>query len=454
MRLERRLTEEYVAGGGPAWLGAAVAAVQSVAPRYIDDLTWRDPGIYGEMLADDDVGSACDTFKLLTCSGSIEVLPAVARPLDSSAPADPGLIADAEESEALAQFVRESLGDTDPSFRTTVKALAEAAFVGSRVAEVVMRPEGPWLTLAGVRPKDPSSVIYRLDRVGRLAAIVPAGSGDALPPEKFVVFTYGYECGDVRGRSLLRRAYLPWFMKKHVMPEFLKYLSKFGSPQVVGKTSPTDPEMVPRTDPDGRPLVGDDGQPQLVTAQRRLLDELLKWRNAYAIAVRAGSEVELVESSGEGKAFEHALGWFSRSIHRAILGTAQATTEAQHESRASKQVAQDVLGLRVADLRIDLSAVLTRQLSRLLVRLNFGESAVRLAPRIALGEVEPQDRWEALRSVAGAYAQGYLHDSQLPALDASLGLPARDMAAMSAEREEDRARASQSLAEAARVFAP
>lgn len=184
------------------------------------------------------------------------------------------------------------------------------------------------------------------------------------------------------------------------------------------------------------------------------MNALLGWVNAYALVVPNGSTVELMRSEGNGEAYLHSLDWFGREIHQAILGTSQATKEAQHESRSSKQVGQDVVGLRIADTQMRLSAILTECVSKFLVWWNDGDEAAKLAPYISLTKTEQQDVPEMLKALSGAYANGFIHHSQLQALDARLGLPPRDMEQVRAELAEKQAIAAQTAAEDQRLFQP
>lgn len=461
-----QLREEYVAAGAGDVFEAAVASVRSVSPRWVDDVQ-RKAGedVYQRMMADADVLAAYDTLVLGALEPGWSVVPA----LQPSAGATPSPEEEAaiEQAAEIAAFVERSIERSDPPFRAVVKSLLEAVAYGSKCAEIVLTDgdgeDAGRLTLAGLRPKSASSVDYLVDATGRLVGVVPrrvtpaedgaarragvADVADALPPEKFVVLTYRPQDGDPRGRSALRPAYLPWFMKTQTLPEFFTYLKKFSSPQVVGVTSKDEPAQSPQVGEDGRPVVG-----QVTSREALLLRALLSWRNAWAVALPPGTTVELKEASGNGEAFRDALAWFGREIQRAILGTAQATTEAQHESRSSKQVAKDVLQLRTADLRDDLSELLTRSLSRLLVTINFGPEAAALAPRIEFAWVDSGDRWDALKAAASA---GYAIDpSQYAEIDAMLGLPVRDVQGAMDRAAEAAARQAATDAEQRRLFDP
>ncbi|MCW5936741.1 MAG: DUF935 family protein [Fimbriimonadaceae bacterium] len=470
-----QLADEFVTGGSPDFVMAAYAAVRAVSPRYIDDVTTGQlpSDVYERMLRETSVASAYDTYKLATLSGGYRVAPAVAMPPAARRADRPEEVAAADRAEELAQFVRRSVEASIPTFRESLKALLDGAAFGSKVLEVVLKPgegedAGRWV-LDGLRPKSAGRLAYVLDDKDRLLGVLPVNTGtsatigmtfaseaevtEMLPPEKFVIYSRDPRDGDPRGRSVLRPAYTPWFMLTQVVPEFFKYLGKFSSPQVIGKCSPNENGEVPQYDADGTPMTDSSGAPKMTSAQRRLLGQLLGWKNAWALAVPAGTEVEMLEAKSNGEAFRHALDYFKREIHEAILGTAQATTEAKHESRSSKDIGQDILGLRVSDQRQAIEEVVGG-FFRLLVELNFGPDDAKLAPYLSLGSVEQQDKWKGLQAVADAYAKGYVHDSQLPELDAELGLPERDMEAIAADKAERALREQAQAEEARRLFTP
>ena len=242
-----------------------------------------------------------------------------------------------------------------------------------------------------------------------------------VPRYKVIHFINDPKSSNVLGTSLLRAAYTPWFIKTQLLPEFFKYLKQFASPSVVAKLpKPADDPMAmapteKTLDANGLPV--DDQKANI------LLKALLAWQNAYALVVKGGTEVDLLFSNGDGAAYRHALDYFGRQIAQVILGTSQMTKEAQHESKASKGVAQDVVGLRVANDRRRLGNIFTVDLVQNIIRMNFGDAAVQDAPSIVFTAVEEHDRLQALTVYAQAYAQAFIQDEQLDDIYDELGLP-------------------------------
>ena len=83
-----------------------------------------------------------------------------------------------------------------------------------------------------------------------------------------------------------------------------------------------------------------------------------------------------------------------------------------------------------------ISRVIYQDIVKLLIRVNFGDDAVRLAPFVVLKKVEQQDWARELDAVSNAYGKGILHDSQLPDIWGRFGFEPADLDEMRAEKEE------------------
>src|SRR5262249_7983539 len=146
---------------------------------------------------------------------------------------------------------------------------------------------------------------------------------------------------DPRGTSLLRSAYKPWWQKQQLWPEYLKYLTQFASPIVVGIASPlagnipagpNGPPPPPLPPPVGRSAA-------LATAAQtdavaKLLAALQGIRNGGVIALPTGSSVSVDRAAGNGEAFLKGFDLLDRQITTAILNQTLATMEGEHMARA------------------------------------------------------------------------------------------------------------------------
>lgn len=430
-------------------------AVRAALPIAFDDVS-RDFGIskYEEMLTDYEVGSAFDTLKAAVLDDGWRIEPAVEQPI-GLAKSDPARVALAERSQAIADFVTKTLDGMETELIDVCADLLDAVVFGSKIAEVIYkdgeRDMAGTYVLKAIKAKPNKNVAFVVDEFANVIGIIGATKDKPVPVsgtlvtathitigrEKAVVFTNAPKDSDPRGSSVLRKAYNAWLFKTKVIPEWFKYLQRFGSPTAIGEVGENSPSAVPKIDDaTGEFQVDGSGQNIMVSAEWALREELLKWANGLVMSLPAGYKVNLLEAGGDGKAFTEAITYCDRAISRAILGTAQMTQEAQHESRSSKKVGQDVASLRVSRLRERLGNTLTRDVVRPLVMLNFGDEGLLLMPRLVFKKTDDNDKAANLKAYAQAYASGLIHDSQLPQIDADLGLAERDMEAMRLEREE------------------
>lgn len=444
---------EFLAGG----IGNQILTeYQSVSPLNIDKITAKyGASVYDRMLTDDDVSSALETRKLSVTADGIRVQPA--KDADPKNPDDIRNI--------YADFVSRCIEGMDTDELNVAYEMLNALAYGNKIAEVVYRygegEDSSRLVLKGIYPKPNDSYDYIIDTFGHLVGVAPIGLikhlnearelqsdeiGDAMfwsaviPKVKILQFTNDSKNGGIQGTSVLAAAYTPWFIKTQVLPEFFRYIKQFASPSVVGTLPPgSDIEAFRR----------EDGTFDIEKKDEELLNALIQWVNAYALVVPNGTEIDVIKSEGNGEAFRHATEYFGRQITKVILGTAQTTNEAQHESRSSKNVAQDVVGLRVANDRRKMAVPFT-ELSRTLIKLNFGPQNVKYAPSIFFSALEQQDRFAAMESYSNAYSRGFIQDDQLLEIYDELGLPELEPGYF----EEKRLRSEQAMQERARVFNP
>lgn len=432
------LQDEFLVGGYNAGL-AAIQAVMQVSPLFIDDATQAfGYDVYERMLKDDDVGPAFETRKLQACSEGARVQPAMGA--DKKNPKD--------QKNIYAAFMERCIQGMEVDITDVGLELMDAKALGSKIAEQSFDfgtgEDAGRIVPTGVYVRDSKFFSFLIDKKQKLAGLVPitflnadqlqtlkdsntldmktVGIMTAIVPRfKVIHFVNDPKDSSVLGTSILRAAYTPWFIKTQLLPEFFKYLKQFASPSVVG-TLPL-PSEDPLAMSPTEATLNDAGAVVQDQKANILLKALLNWQNAYALVVKGGTKIDLIKSDGNGEAYRHALDYFGRQIAQVILGTSQTSKEAQHESKSSKGVAQDVVGLRVANDRRRLSNCLTRDFCHNLIRLNFGEAAVKDAPLIVFTSVEAHDRMEAIDKVSAAYAKGFIQDEQLDDLYDELGLP-------------------------------
>ena len=417
-------TKEYVAGGSWAWSNTALRSL----PWAFDDLS-QDFGddIYERMLLDPAIAASMNILKAGILEDGAQLHTAV-----------PDKDGDGfEQAKELVTACEQALDDMALALDDTLWDMLDALALGNKVAEVTYcletAPSGALrYTLAGIKPKPRRATAFVVDpylNVTGLLGLIP-GQGfnvqtgtilgdpekqpNLLPRDKFAILSFRPKDADPRGSTILRPAYNPWWVKMQTWPEYLKYLAQFASPSLVGKTA-EGAHASGATDAQNRPL----------TPEQELLTTLLSFRNATAIALAHGSELDALFSQGEGRAFLEAFGLCDRQIVTAILTQTRATMESQHGSRADSTTGQDVLATLVRQIKKAVQRMLRRDVLRQLVRLNYGDAALSLTPKVSLGTVEQEDMSGMMTAIAALERVNYLDPSQFPAVDALLGLPAR-----------------------------
>lgn len=433
---EVKVTDEAVAGGG--WPGAWETYARTL-PGYIDDLS-RDLGddIYERMGRDYKVESATETLKLSALDGDFQVL----SPIDDKE--DP----DYELAQEIAAFCQANINGLTGSFvMDTLYDLLDAVSFGNRVAEIVcregtdrdaaafetLRSRGVRPTmLKALKPKPRRSVFFVVDAFWNVLGLLPAapvpgsptllttlptGTENLLPRWKFAVLTFRPKDNDPRGQSIRRSAYTPWWSKVQMWAEWLRSLTQFGSPSLVGTCGENSQSEF---------VDNGDGTTTEVTPVQKLFAQLLAFRNGSVIALPPGGDVKPLQSTGQGTSvspFTGAIGFFDKAIETAITGQNLATSEGEHNARAAADVHQDALGLPVRHARAAVESMVRCDIFGLLVLLNYGEEFLHLTPWCSLSDTEQQD---FAKHAAALAKLGYrVHPSQAQALDARLGLPVR-----------------------------
>lgn len=447
---------QYFASRSDTWL----LAIRNTLGEFVESEAEADPELYDNMLRDGEVESAISTRIDAVISEGFTVVPSAPMPANEHA-ADPEELTRAKRAQEVAEFVTDALG---PNIIASMGQAVEAALkYGHSIMEIVLKLDS-----------SKRLVVHELVDLERRARFVVEGAqvigvnlktgtiGASqvrevfIPRAKLLVHSHRPRGRDPRGRSALWAAYTAWYSKTAVWPEFLRHLKQFGSPSFVGKTRNKEENpsgMVEVVGPDGTLEKSDLGEIKLVAEGYNLFKSLQKFRNGSVIVVPGGSEVVGLWPQGDGAAFREGLAYFDRSIHRAINGTARMSYEAEHSSGADSKEAIDVFKLRVGRNQEDLGRTYT-QLARLLVELNFPPSDREFCPAIHVGGSSQATWEERADGIAKLTSSGYLDESQLPELDAELGLPVRDAEAAMQRKQEREFAQSVTEAEVDKVVNP
>lgn len=416
------LDQEYVVAGNLwGWRGRTARAL--ALPWAFDDVT-QDFGddLYDRMEHDAQV-AACDT--LLTAAvleDGITLSPAI----------DEKGADGYDQAVELVAFCETQLDDLETALDDVLWDMLGCMGRGSRIAEITYHPfdasPSPGrAVLQSLSVKPRRATAFVVDPYMRLVGLigqqadqltVQAGAlldptdPRVLPREKFAVASFRPRNNDPRGRSAWRPAYNAWWLKMQTWLEYVKYLAQFASGTVVGKTAPGATQNT--TDP----VTG-----EVLTPVQALLRNLIAIQNGSAIAVPHGTEIDVLFSTGEGKAFLSAMQLYNAEITKSITTQTLASNEGDTASRAQASVHQDALGTIVRQAKRSICRMVRRDVLRHTVRYNYGDQAIALTPKVSLGDVETEDL--AARMTAASLAGWTIHPSQYPAVDRSFNLPAR-----------------------------
>jgi len=421
-----QLQKEYVAGGGWGWYGGRTART---LPNAIDDIaTDFGDDIYDRMMLDGQIAACVIVYK----ASILETGPAFTSVVTDQSDPEYDLA-----KEITDQAIR-MIEDMEMSFNDTLWNLLDSCAFGNKVAEKVyqyapaIKDGRQILTIKSLKVKARRTVLFAVDTylnvVGLLVAVPPNAepvpgttyftqgqtSYGLISPSKFIISTFRPKDSDPRGTSIIRPAYTPWWRKQQIIPEYLKYLSQFAGPSLVGIAAP-DSETVP-----------DPSNPEsTITPTQAMLTALEQFRNMTAIAVANGADVKPINMQGDGAAFRLGMAEANDEITKAILTQQLATDEGRHMARAAATVHQDVLDTLVRQGKLSEQDLIRNQLFKPWVALNWGEKAVHLSPIADLGANEQRDKPGLWQGAAALMNSKYFTEDQLQAMDMMLGVPVR-----------------------------
>jgi hypothetical protein len=463
------LKREFIAGGTSS---PAMVSIRRALPTYVDDIT-RDFGgeIYERMITDPVVASAVDSIQLAVLSEGVTFIPAYATPNGFAAP-EPAQVAEADRAREVCDFVKRAF---DGSESSVASELLDCLIYGYKVAEITLQKgrgeDSGRLILKSCKGKHFKLINFVVDEnfnvdgilaampgtpvnVSAIGTVDPETAKNFLPRWKFALAQHRPNNGDPRGTSILRPAYNAWFIKSQILPDYYKYLRQFATPSIVGKTPESDAQgFVNKTNADGTVATNVDGTPIFITAEMALYRALEVFVGGSILAVKGGTEIDLIHSEGGGEAFTNAYDYFDKQIVTAIMGTSRASMEGKGGDKGGSSVAQDITQLRIAYLKELISSVIYRDIVRLLVSVNFGEDALRYAPVVALKQVEQQDWARELDAISRAMQSGVIMTAHLPAIWARFGFEA-DAEAVRMEVEDRNRQAAMNADNMAKVLDP
>lgn len=294
--------------------------------------------------------------------------------------------AQAKEIARAAQVALENIeapGDQVQDFRQVLFEVLGAVLFGFSCTEIIWRyiengPDeikGKW-GFERFSAKRQKQIGFDLDvnTLGiRNITNLPQGTGyqAALPPEKFILYTYNPINALPYGQGDLRGVYKHWWSIEALMKMWNVALERFGTPFMLAKGNAADTSLMNK-----------------VVA---VLDAI---RQGASAALPDGFEYELQELAGNSLVgFESAIQWHSHQCAYNILLQQLTTSEGGASgSWALGKVHQDTQEYGLAYVRRDIEQLVQNQVLRRFVRYNYGPQALHLTPRFSLGDWNEVDR--------------------------------------------------------------
>jgi hypothetical protein len=401
--------------------------------------------LWRQMLCDPKLASAVTLLRDAAISDGIQLAPTVLRPMKAASDAptpkksDPDDGLDPDLAQRICDFCSWNLDRLETPIDHSLWELTEGIAFGNKLSEVVCEfvEGGKYagkLAWKELRAKPYGSYAFVVDpflNVTGIQTMVPFKSqmdGDVQPhsgelvivdKRKFIIFGWGTFDSDPRGVSILRPAYQWWNLKSQLLPFLSRYIQQFSSPSLIGVV-PENASDREKRDANGNVIPG-----QFVSATEDLYQQLVNFQAGTALALPFGTIVQPLEVKGNGDVFQNVIDLCDRQMTAAVLGQTRATEEARFGSKADSGTGKDIMGLVVQRVKSQLCGSVRRALHTI-VELNYGKSNADLyTPEVDACNHDREDKsafWVAASNLARS---GYLSTSQLPSLDAKLGLPAR-----------------------------
>jgi hypothetical protein len=393
------------------------------------------PRVYDAMDLDAEVNKCLTVLKTYTLSDGPMISPAVAEQDEKNF----------DNAKWLSDFVTRACNNIEnSSVRDVLEQMMDCMKYGHKVAEKTYDfkdtgPDAGLYLLKYLKVKKQKSIAFAVDRFKNVIGFkvrgvenTPTGKQRIIPRDKFFVITFRGKDADPRGTSILRAAYHAWHLKMMMWPEYVTWLKMCAVPGLIGITSKDNDEKNYLRNADGSPVRDAEGSLVTIPATSQLADALASLRNASAIAIPAGSEIETVNQQVSSEPFKTSRDVLNEEIEMCLLLQTLATSDSRHNTRAASQTAMTVLDILVFDLKQIVADAFRRDVVKHLIKINLTklteilgiseDDVLALIPKVTLGDTERRS-W-AVEGVAATtmYTGQMLKESQLPGVWRQLGI--------------------------------
>jgi phage gp29-like protein len=243
-----------------------------------------------------------------------------------------------------------------PHMESLLRAAFSAVLYGYSVAEVVYRNDGAHAGVASVVEKPMEWFVPGEDGVSvRWRRAGGPMDGEPVDSRKFLLTVRQGTARNPYGEALLSRTYWPWFFRQMGWKYWMRWLERYGTPTLLGKTA---------------------GDPQ------QMADNLAAALAGSALAVGVGDEVIPVQAGSGTGHFEGFDAVICRRFQKVILGQTLTTDASTGGSYAAAKVADGVRNdRRNADIRL-----VTRTVQRLVDAMWQFNGRAGVPPRFVMAD--------------------------------------------------------------------
>ena len=410
------LQAEYVVGGGRGYYSAEILTGNA----FDGDLEFsRDT--QKRMRRDSEIEASVELLVDSVFSDGIEPIPALT---DKDNP-------EYEEASKIAEFCKTAVSTGTRTLEAVLRELfRDAYYQAFKVGEIVLKPDADSnYVIDRINLKPNEAIGFVCDKFYNVLGLVGATDSGGVPSsllldkqkiierEKFIILTFELENNDPRGVAKIRAAFESWCDKKITREQWKEWRRTSAIPKKWGMTAQGAKDVILKN-ADNTPKVKD-GVPQTETAQTNMMRALEGFANNSTVVFPFGAQGGQLEVSGTGQQFTNALKFNNSEIRKAVLGDSVSTGEDDKGIKSAKQVAMNVVDLRVHSFRNAVADTVERDIFRLLTIVNFGAEKAHLTPRASLGDTERRD-W-ATDLGAAAHAGYQFAPEHLPELDVQFG---------------------------------
>lgn len=234
------------------------------------------------------------------------------------------------------------------------------------------------LTFRTLKTRHPSTWTIHTDKYGNVEKYVQAGpAGDVIiNPKSLLHYINSPRHSNPYGKSDLRRAYDPWFVKRHVTRYYSIFLEKAAGPMPVGRYESKLP-------------------PSKVT---EIFNIIKKFQAKTAMVIPKEFEVEFLESKSNGEAYIKGLDLFNMYIGRALMvpdlvGVSGAETSGGSYSLGDRQM--EMFFKHIRKKRRQLERLVNYHIIKPMVNWNWG--SVDNYPKFKLNPISEENAGEFAR---------------------------------------------------------